>query len=148
MPLNRDILNMDHANHAITLSDFMEDRVGSKMQTDRQQHCWKRKAVRSCYAERGSTCMKNLFRSARKCHMLEASRKHMGTCRIHASSIQTCSTSHVADKTNSAFPFRRLNNSAVSSDRMVCGAVFKSQSDRSHALSSGKAAPAERAQGE
>ena len=30
---------------------------GSKMTTDKQRHCWRRKAVRSCYVERGLTCM-------------------------------------------------------------------------------------------
>ena len=33
------------------------------MKTDKQRHCWKRKAVRSCYAERGLTCMTSPFRS-------------------------------------------------------------------------------------
>ena len=63
MPLHRDVLNMiGHANHAITLGNFMVES-GSKMKTDKQRHCWKRKAVRSCYAERGLTCMTSPFRS-------------------------------------------------------------------------------------
>ena len=64
MPLHRDILNMTgHANHAITLGNFMEGRVWIEDTTDKQRRCWRRKAVRSCYVERGLTCMTKPFRS-------------------------------------------------------------------------------------
>ena len=95
MPLHRDILNMiGHANHAITLGNFMEGRVWIEDENGQATALLEtKKALRSCYAERGLTCMTSPFRSM------------LGNI--------TCLR-------NSAFPFRRSNSFAASrSDRVV-----------------------------
>ena len=53
MPLHRDM----------NMIGYAKVESGSKMTTDKQGHCWRRKAVRSCYVERGLTCMTKPFRS-------------------------------------------------------------------------------------
>ena len=54
MPLHRDILNMKgHANHAITLGNFMEGRVWVEDENGQAPALLKRKTVKKCCAERG-----------------------------------------------------------------------------------------------
>ena len=77
MPLHRDILNMiGHANHAITLGNFMEGRVW--IEDEKGQATTALLETKS-----GQKLLRGTW--------VKASRKHVGSCRIYASSIQTCS---------------------------------------------------------
>ena len=65
MPLHRDILNMiGHANHAVALGNILEGRVWIEDENGQSNDCARNKKMdRSCFMERGSTCMMLQLRS-------------------------------------------------------------------------------------
>ena len=64
MPLHRDILNMiGHANHAVALGNFLEGRVWIEDENGQATTVLETKMDRSCFMERGSTCMMLQLRS-------------------------------------------------------------------------------------
>ena len=93
MPLHRDILNMiGHANHAITLGNFMEGRVWIEDENGQATALLETKSGQKLLRGRGLTCMTKAFRSMLgNITCLKSPREHVGSCRIYASSIQTCS---------------------------------------------------------
>ena len=64
MPLHRDLLNMiGHANHAVALGNFLEGRVWIEDENGQATTVLETKMDRSCFMERGSTCMMLQLRS-------------------------------------------------------------------------------------
>ena len=88
MPLHRNVLNMlGHANHAITLGNFMEGRVWIEDENGQATALLETKSGQKLL--RGTWV--DMHDKPVSFNAREASRKHVGSCRIHASSIQTCS---------------------------------------------------------
>ena len=95
MSLHRDILKMKgHANHAITLGNFMEGRVRVEDENGQATALLETKNGQKCCAERELTCMTRLFRSILEIsYVRRASWKHVGSCRTYA--LPTLSSFHV-----------------------------------------------------
>ena len=91
MPLHRDILNMKgHANHAITLGNFMEGCVWVEDKNGQTTALLQTKSGQKLlWGTRIDMHDKTFSFNAWKYHVLEEPWKHVGSCRIYALSIQT-----------------------------------------------------------
>ena len=105
MPLHRDILNMiGHANHAVALGNFLEGRVWIEDENGQATTVLEtkngQKLLHGTWID-----MHDYVQCSEISYAGKASRKHVGSCSIYASSVQACCCFASTSLLNLAFQF-------------------------------------------